>query len=249
MNTITYSIINNDNNDNNIEYFNINDINNKYNNNIINNDLNNDNNNNNSDNNNSDNNNDINADKILNEYNLLKKLLIKYKDDFINLEEQKNNFNKYNFSLLKNHSDIINICYINIRYEENPEDNDIRKATELFIDYNNKMKEIYNNWLNNYYVPTIEKLSNNIDDLELKINNFRKLFIMTINEITKTNEITNKKLCPICFDNEVDMTAIPCGHTFCNNCIITSGTYYTNIKKCLTCRNPSEKYIKIFFMI
>lgn len=192
----------------------------------------------------------LNSTVILNNYNNLKEQLNKNKDSYEILEKQKNIFENYKSRLIVNHAEIVNICSVNENYEENKEDIEIRKATEIFIDYDIKMKEIYNNWIYNYYNPTIIKLNNDIDDLELKISNFRKLFIMTINEITNTTEINNKKLCPICLNNEVDMCAYPCGHTCCNNCVISHRTTsYINSKKCIYCRNNIDTYIKMYFLI
>jgi hypothetical protein len=197
-----------------------------------------------------DNTSNLNPMVIINTYNNLKEQLNKHKDSFERLEEQRIKFQVYQNKLIINHAEIVNICSVNESYEESKEDLEIRKATEEFIDYEAKMKEIYNNWLKNYYNPTILKLNNNIDELELRICNFRKLFIMTVNEITNTTDILNKKLCPICFTNEVDMCAYPCGHTCCNNCVLSHRTTnYTNSKKCISCRNSIDTYIKIFFLI
>ena len=76
---------------------------------------------------------------------------------------------------------------------------------------------------------------------------YNNLFIKTTNEIIN-NEKLNKKICPICFENETDMCAIPCGHTCCSACVIQSNNYNI-LKKCLSCRNEIKQYIKIYFLL
>jgi len=140
----------------------------------------------------------------------------------------------------------------NDKTNDNINDNEIKitKTTEDFINYEKNMKLIYNRWVFDYYNPKIIKINNDINDLELKICNYRKLFILTINSITNTTEIINKKLCPICFNNEVDMCASPCGHTCCNECVKSyRDTNLNNIRKCVSCRNVINNYIKLYFLV
>lgn len=182
---------------------------------------------------------ELNPDNIINKYNDLEKLLNKYKEDFTKLEEQKEKFYNYQNNLTINHIDIMDIY----------KDTDTTNISEIFIKYYSNITELYSNWLKDYYNPTIIKLDKDIIDLEIKINNFRNLFILTINKFIKNPENLNKKLCSICFDNEIDMCAYPCGHTCCNNCIYSSRININNKNRCLSCRNEIDTYIKIFFLI
>lgn len=186
---------------------------------------------------------ELNPNKILNTFNDLNCLLNKYKDDLEKLETEKKLFYNYKSNLIINHINIIDI-YNN--YNTLDEINDI---SQKFDKYDNNIKDIYDKWLISYYNPTIIKLNNDIDILEIKINNFRNFFIFTINKFLKSSNDINKKLCPICFDNEIDMCAYPCGHTCCNNCIFSSRININNNKRCLSCRNEIIDYIKLFFLI
>ena len=182
---------------------------------------------------------EINPDSLINTFNNLENLLNKYKEDFIKLEEQKDKFYNYQKNLTINHINIMDIY----------KDTDTKNISETFIKYDNNIKELYSEWLNSYYNPVIKKLDKDIIDLEIRINNFRNLFILTINKFIKNPENLNKKLCSICFDNEIDMCAYPCGHTCCNNCIYSSRININNKNRCLSCRNEIDTYIKIFFLI
>jgi hypothetical protein len=166
-------------------------------------------------------------------------LLNKYKNKKIKLISQKEFFYNYQYNLLNNHLEVINIS----------NEYSISNSTEIFTNYDVLIKDLYNNWLENYYKQKIIEIDENIENIEIKIANFRKLFIYIFNDLFNKSDNIVKKICPICFENEVDMTAIPCGHTCCNKCIISSRTNIYNNERCLLCRNNIDKYIKIFFMI
>jgi hypothetical protein len=73
---------------------------------------------------------------------------------------------------------------------------------------------------------------------------YKKIFILlflTINDDDIENEIyyNTDIICPICIENKINTCCIPCGHTYCNNCI-------KNTNKCFICRKSIDKYIKIY---
>ena len=88
---------------------------------------------------------------------------------------------------------------------------------------------------------------NTIDIIENKITDFRNLFIYIINKISKPVEEAIK-LCPICFENEVDICLNPCGHTICNKCVLSNRSRYSN-EKCYSCRTKVQDYIKLYFSL
>jgi len=55
-----------------------------------------------------------------------------------------------------------------------------------------------------------------------------------------------KNICPICFNNEINMAIVPCGHVYCNNCINNYINKTNNNNLCAICRYPYQKYIKIY---
>lgn len=55
----------------------------------------------------------------------------------------------------------------------------------------------------------------------------------------------DKKLCPICFDKEVAVACVPCGHTICADCCSKT----TTTRLCHSCRGRVNQHIKIFFSV
>ncbi len=195
---------------------------------------------------------------ILEEYELLNKSLDEYKKKHEDLQANNNYFNNYIYNSKNNHYNVVNIINdfsITSNFTNNDNIYDIsnndNELTKLYVDYNNKIKENYSKWVTNHYTPQLMSIENNIEVIEDKISDFRNLFIYIINKILKTSEIndgSNKKICPICFVNEVNMCMNPCGHTVCNNCVIsTRNPYLTN--KCFSCRTEVKDYIKMYFSI
>jgi len=181
---------------------------------------------------------------ILTTYKKLMKSLEDYKNDIITLNKNKDDFFNYQSNLFNNHLNIINLC----DYDNN--------TTEIFINYNNIIKEKFDKWLNDNYKPQLAKLEEEIQSIELKLANFRKLFIFIINNFINKEELETKKICSICFENEVDMCSIPCGHTCCSKCVISNRSIrssslnnYDYNNNCLNCRNKIDNYIKIYFLI
>ena len=78
-----------------------------------------------------------------------------------------------------------------------------------------------------------------------KLNSLRKIITVGVKEIVSPDEV-NKKLCPVCFDREVDMAMVPCGHTFCKGCSDVDINMHAN---CPQCRSAVRSRIKIFFSV
>lgn len=193
------------------------------------------------------NNNFINAELILTDYNKINFFLVDYKKKYNEIKIQKDVFLNYQNNLLNTHLNIADIC---LKYNKDTFIPTVSNTTEAIINYDNLIKDVYTVWLENYYNPQIAKLEYNINISEKKLANFRKLFINIINNLVeKKDNIENKKMCSICFDNEINMCAIPCGHTCCDKCVFLSRTNSNNNQKCLNCRNPIQSYIKLFFSI
>ena len=184
---------------------------------------------------------DNSAKDVLNEYECLKTSLMEYKNQYKELNIQKDVYDEYLNNLLNRHMSILNI--IN-NYENDDNIND------SFINYKNEIKEKYDKWILNYYIKKIKTIEDNIEIIENKLKDFTNLFVFIINEFVKDKEIS-KNMCPICFENPVDICFNPCGHTSCNSCVISSrmSSYGINNNKCYTCRTSINDYIKIYFSI
>jgi len=180
---------------------------------------------------------------ILDDYEILLTNLDDYKKKYEDLLANNAYFLNYLKSSQNNHFNVMNI--IN-NYSIN--DNNLN---EIYNGYNTKIKENYEEWIKNTYTPQLLMIENNIELIENKINNYRNLFLFIINKILKStviNDVETKKLCPICFENEVDMCINPCGHTICNKCTISNRTT-NSFNKCYSCRTNIKDYIKIFFSV
>lgn len=50
-----------------------------------------------------------------------------------------------------------------------------------------------------------------------------------------------KRTCPVCFDAEVDVVLVPCGHTLCNVCAAQLGEH------CFMCKQLVQSLYKIYY--
>lgn len=117
--------------------------------------------------------------------------------------------------------------------------------------YNNKelyesFKECDNKRNNKIYTiltannDKISKLFDEISVLSTEITSIVDMIKVGIIGIDEDK--LNQKLCPICFEREVNICINPCGHTICATC-------QTGLTKCPTCRSSVSKFIKIFFSV
>ena len=91
----------------------------------------------------------------------------------------------------------------------------------------------------------IAVLEGEIDNISNKLNALRALIVTGVNHIVKPED-KEKKMCPVCFDNEVNTALVPCGHTYCKGCSEADRSRYA---KCPQCRTQINARIKIFFSI
>ncbi len=178
---------------------------------------------------------------ILNDFKKLNISLDEYKTKIETLQANKICFDNYISNCQNSHMNIMNIINNYDIQSNNIEINNI------YNNYYNKIKNEYDYWINNYYIVKLTEYENIIDIIEKKIADFRNLFIYIINKISKPIEEAIK-LCPICFENEVDICLAPCGHTICNKCVISHRSRY-NTNKCYSCRTIVQEYIKVYFSL
>jgi len=89
----------------------------------------------------------------------------------------------------------------------------------------------------------IMELEGEIENISRKLISLRSLILTGVNEIMKPENI-EKKMCSVCFDNEINMALVPCGHTFCKGCSEIDRSRYA---KCPQCRTQINARIKIYF--
>ena len=180
-----------------------------------------------------------------NEYDYLFKILLigdsgVGKSAILNRYCDDSYFDNYISNLQNNHMNIMNIVN---KYNYGNK----KETTEIFLNYHSRINEDYNKWIIDYYKLKLIEYESSIDVIEKKICDFRNLFIYIINKISKPIEDAIK-LCPICFENEVDICLNPCGHTLCNKCVLSNRSRYTS-EKCYSCRTNIQDYIKIYFSL
>lgn len=180
------------------------------------------------------------AQEILDDFEILNTNLDSYKQKIEELQANKIYFDNYISNLQNNHMNIMNIVN---KYNYGNK----KETTEIFLNYHSKINEDYNKWIIDYYKLKLIEYESSIDVIEKKICDFRNLFIYIINKISKPIEDAIK-LCPICFENEVDICLNPCGHTLCNKCVLSNRSRYTS-EKCYSCRTNIQDYIKIYFSL
>ncbi len=132
--------------------------------------------------------------------------------------------------------------------------------------YNNELYNLYKEEKNNKAKKIIEltnleylcnKQQINNSELISKIEGQKQInsrliienniLIKIINELKTENnklkldvkEKTQNSKCSICFENDLNICCIPCGHTYCDNCI-------KNSNKCYICRDTIIRTHKIF---
>ena len=99
-----------------------------------------------------------------------------------------------------------------------------------------KLKEIE---LLNYSITNLQSqiiiLRKMIEDQGSILENEKQQLIKSIK-----HDINPDLLCPICFENRVNLVVTPCGHTFCAECL-------DNSPSCFICRTIIQDKFKIFF--
>jgi hypothetical protein len=190
------------------------------------------------------NNNTIDARKLLRDYKNLNKILNENKIFSINLDKQKEEIINYKCNIYLKHQNVmLQLC------RETPEPIDTNEMNEHIINYIELFKIYVDKWINEYYIKTKNNLLEDIEKQEIKLIAYRNLFINTTKEIIPLEKVS-KNICPICFENEINMCAIPCGHTCCNECVLKSIQYHrAKLTKCLSCRNTLKEYIKLYIRL
>lgn len=120
----------------------------------------------------------------------------------------------------------------------------VDSLTTLHTKINEYFKEI-NPGISDILRKKIATLEGEIDNITNKLNALRSLIVTGINQIVK-DENKEKKMCPVCFDNEVNTALVPCGHTYCKGC---SEADRSRFAKCPQCRSQINARVKIFFSI
>jgi len=170
---------------------------------------------------------------------LFKRLSEKSSETIKELETVNETKKSLNDSLLKLESAIHNIK--SICYTQDKKVEEVLKNEWAFLQSINKVVEEKTNELD----VKRQELEKERDDLSRKLNALRKVISTGIHDLVKPEDV-QKKMCPVCFDKEVNMVYVPCGHTYCNGCAELDRSRNA---KCPQCRATINARIKIFFTV
>ena len=100
-------------------------------------------------------------------------------------------------------------------------------------------------------INLLESLDGTINNLNSK-RIIKEKYLEEVNKKIKTaetkleickhniNSYKHKQECSICNDNNIDIALVPCGHTYCFNCI-------RNSPNCFICRQQIHSFLRIYF--
>ena len=131
------------------------------------------------------------------------------------------------------HSTLLYLCKT---YQNHSTDTIHKSYMELAKDYNEVQGTIRKE-----IMTKRSALEKELDIVSTKLNSIRKLILTGIEELVKPDDMT-KKMCPVCFEREVCMVMVPCGHTYCDAC-----SKYDYRAKCPQCRQTINSRVKMFF--
>jgi len=188
----------------------------------------------------------LNVKEILTTYNELKEISKKQMKELDNLHKENDKLIEYKNKIINNHTNHINILFRSLN-ENNG--NNIDEVTQLIDKYDKALTCLYNSWNDTYYNKRLAKLENEMRESNEYLHMYQEFFRKIIKEFSENGDNQNKNMCSICFEKEVDMCSIPCGHTCCSNCVIMNNINPSNRDKCLNCRNNIYQYIKIYFSL
>ena len=161
--------------------------------------------------------------KIQGEIDVIEGDTIIINDAYENLEKGYNDI-KHVISV---YNDDIKLLQIDKYLEAFDELKKLNKSTNLsIVSILNNKKEI---------------LETEIDTVRERLNIVRKYITTGIEELINKDDL-NKKFCPVCFDREVNIALVPCGHTYCHQCYDCD----KNIK-CPQCRSYISSTVKLYF--
>ena len=111
-----------------------------------------------------------------------------------------------------------------------------RLKNYLFVTKNNYQKSMFD---------ICERIDEKIIDETAKlalINDCIGLYKRTLSSFETDKKIFNKYKCTICYEKEVSMCMIPCGHTFCKDCSEKA------TKKCFACNGEVTSRTNIYLL-
>lgn len=113
----------------------------------------------------------------------------------------------------------------------------LRKNIEVFGS-STTLKEMYTDLLDKFEVES--NIADQVEEVRRALGKreaMRRLF----------KKEPDKKLCPVCCDEEIACFIDPCGHTFCQQCITRHDRPNAAHMKCPVCRTVTKQVRQLFF--
>ena len=122
------------------------------------------------------------------------------------------------------------------------------KRTLMYLEELQIHQEDYKNDVNNIH-QIVDKFDKKIKDyFESSTVEVKKEYEVSFNKLLQLKDVygvlhnqNNTTQCKICFNRQVDLFLVPCGHTFCQDCVTP------DTKRCHICRLLIHKLCNLFF--
>ena len=120
------------------------------------------------------------------------------------------------------------------------------KSDDPFLPYHIQkqlftINRLYTDSLCKAYCYIDEKLADETLKMS-KINDYINVYKDSIKTVDIDKELCNKYNCTICYENEVNVCFVPCGHTFCRECGKRAN------QKCFICKGVVTETKRIFLI-
>lgn len=126
-------------------------------------------------------------------------------------------------------------------HAEEKDSEEIKKAGEALIAWETNCQKVIK--------AIVEKTHKEIEDLEKEearlhdnIASMRSMILLGV-KLLISEEKAQKNLCPVCFDQEVNVVLAPCGHTVCQGCSQKIGP------SCMSCRRQITNKMNIYYSV
>ena len=93
-----------------------------------------------------------------------------------------------------------------------------------------------------FYKKRVWELSSKLENVQMNLASYIEFIKAGIHEMMGSD--IKKNTCAICLESEVDHCLVPCGHTYCGNCIQKSAN-----NNCMLCRAHIQKKMKLYLAI
>jgi hypothetical protein len=170
-------------------------------------------------------------------YKLLKDLLAQKKEQLVSLEEGYRKYTHIKDGIQNTHREYLDCLSPKIDITT---DNRVSLLNEKFENYSNLMETLGTEWEQSV-LEEKGTLYSEIDTYETQLSSIRQLILLSINDTIDINKI-NKMTCPVCFNQEVSVCLVPCGHTLCQECVSQIVNH-----RCCSCRSFFTSTVQMYF--